>query len=61
MRLVKVNAKKTKSASMSPHQNLGHHCNIKVANISLENVAKFQYLGTTVTNRIVFRKELRAY
>jgi hypothetical protein len=35
---------------LSRHQNAGQHRNIKIANISFENVAKFRYLGMTVTH-----------
>jgi len=34
---------------VSPHQNMGHSQNLVIAHKSFENVAKFKYLGTTVT------------
>jgi hypothetical protein len=33
---------------------------IKIGNRSFESVAKFRYLGTTLTDQIVFMKRLRA-
>jgi hypothetical protein len=35
---------------MSCHLNSGENQNIRIANESLENVAKFEYLGLTLTN-----------
>jgi len=35
--------------NMSHHQNSGQYHNIKTANELFENVAKFKYLGTTLT------------
>jgi len=35
---------------MSDYQNAGQNHNLMVANKSLKNVAKFEYLGTTATN-----------
>jgi hypothetical protein len=44
---------------MSLHQNPGQKHNIKTANISFENMAKFKYLGMTVTNQNLIQGELR--
>jgi hypothetical protein len=46
---LKVNAEKTKYMLLSRHQNAGQNHKIKIANRSFENVAKFKYLGMTVT------------
>jgi hypothetical protein len=48
---LELNIEKTKYMLMSRHQNTGQHHNIKTANRSFENVAKFKYLGMTVTNQ----------
>jgi hypothetical protein len=41
------------------HQNSGQNCNIKIANISFENVPQFRYLGMTVTNQNLIEKEIK--
>jgi hypothetical protein len=47
---LKINAKKTKYMIMSRHPKSGQNQNVRMANESFENVAKFKYLGTTLTN-----------
>jgi hypothetical protein len=47
---LEVNAQKTKYMLLSRHQNAGKIQDIKIANISFENVAQLKYLGMTVTN-----------
>jgi hypothetical protein len=44
---------------MSHHQNAGQNCNIKIANRSFKNVAKFRYLGMTVTNQNLVKEEIK--
>jgi hypothetical protein len=48
---LEINAEKTKYMIISCHLNLGQNQNIKISIESFENVAKFKYLGTTLTNQ----------
>jgi hypothetical protein len=57
---VEVNTEKTKYMLMSHHQNKQQNQNIKMASRSLENVAKFKYLGMTVTNQNCIHKEVKS-
>ncbi|KAJ4444417.1 hypothetical protein ANN_06209 [Periplaneta americana] len=47
---LEVNPEKTKYMIMSRDQNIVRNGNIKIGNISFEEVEKFKYLGATVTN-----------
>jgi len=38
----------------------GRNHSIKFDNSSFERVEELKYLGTTITNQIIFRKKLRA-
>jgi hypothetical protein len=48
---LEINAEKTKYVIISRHLNSGQNQNIRKAKESFENVAKFKYLGTTLTNQ----------
>jgi hypothetical protein len=51
---LEINAEKTKYMIMSRYPNSGQNQNIRIANESFENVAKFKYLGMTLTIRMTF-------
>jgi hypothetical protein len=48
---LEVSVEKSKYIFMSHHQTTGQNHYIKAANKSFENVAKFKYLGMTLTNQ----------
>jgi hypothetical protein len=55
-----INAEKTNYMIVSRHPNSGQNQNIRIANESFENVAKFKSLGTTLTNQNDIRDEIRS-
>jgi hypothetical protein len=57
---LEVNAEKTKYMIMSRHQNSEQNQNIRTANESFERVAKFKYLGTTLTDQNDIHNEIKS-
>jgi hypothetical protein len=57
---IKINAEKTKYMIMARHPNSRQNRNIRIANESFEKVAKFKYLGTTLTNQNDIRDEIKS-
>ena len=57
---LEVNTDKTKYMVMSQDQIAEQSHSVKTDNSSFEQVEEFKYLGTTKTNKILFRKRLRA-
>jgi hypothetical protein len=45
---------------MSRHPNSGENQNIRIANESFDKVAKFKYLGTTLTNQNDIHDEVKS-
>ncbi|KAJ4427680.1 hypothetical protein ANN_25329 [Periplaneta americana] len=56
---LEVNAEKTKYMIMSRDQNIVRNGNIKIGDLSFEEVEKFKYLGATVTNINDTREEIK--
>jgi hypothetical protein len=57
---LEINAEKTKYMIMSHHRNLGQNQNIRIANESFENAAKFKYLRMTLTNQNDIHDEIKS-
>jgi hypothetical protein len=57
---LEINAEKTKYMIMSHHLNSGQNKNIRKANELFENVVKFKYLGTTLTNQNDIHDEIKS-
>jgi hypothetical protein len=56
---LEINAEKTKYMIMSHHQNSGQNQNIRIADKSFENLAKFKCLGTTLINKKGIHDEIK--
>jgi hypothetical protein len=56
---LEVNTEKTKYMLLSRHQNAGQSHNIKIANICFENLEKFRYLETTITDQNLIQEEIK--
>jgi hypothetical protein len=56
---LEINVEKIKYKLLSRHQNVGKNRDIRIANRSFENVSHFKYLGTTVTNQISIKEEIK--
>jgi hypothetical protein len=57
---LEINAEKTKYKIISRYPNSGQNQNIRIANESFENVAKFKYLGATLTNQNDIHDEIKS-
>jgi hypothetical protein len=57
---LEINAENTKYMIMSCHLNSGQNQNIRIANESFEKVAKFRYLGMTLTNQNDIHDEIKS-
>jgi hypothetical protein len=56
---IEVNTEKTKYMLLSRHQNAGQSYDIKIASRCYENVEKFKYLGTTITNQNLIEEQVK--
>jgi hypothetical protein len=56
---LEINAEKTKYMTMSHRPISGQNQNIRIANELFENVAKFKYLGITLTNQNYIHDEMK--
>jgi hypothetical protein len=57
---LEINAEKTKYMIMCHHSNSEQNQKIRIANESFENVAKFKYSGTTLTNQNDIHYEIKS-
>jgi hypothetical protein len=54
-----VNTEKTKYMLLSRQQNAGLNHGIKVGNRCFENVARFRYMGTIITNQTLIQEKIK--
>jgi hypothetical protein len=57
---LKINAEKTKYMIMSRHPNSGQNQNMRITNELFEKMAKFKYLGMTLTNQNDIHDEIKS-
>jgi hypothetical protein len=57
---LEVNPEKTKYVLVSRCQKVGQRQSIKIGNRSFESVAKFKYLGTTLTDQNCIDEEIKS-
>jgi hypothetical protein len=57
---LEINTEKTKYTIISHHPNSGQNQNLRTATRSFENVAKFKYLGMTLTNQKDIHDEIKS-
>jgi hypothetical protein len=57
---LEVNPEKTRYMLMSRRQKMGQKHSIKIANRSFEDVEKFKYLGTTLTDQNCMHEEIKS-
>jgi hypothetical protein len=56
---LEVNTEKTKYMLLSHHQNSRQSYDIKIANRCFQNVPKFRYLGTIITNQNLIQEKIK--
>jgi hypothetical protein len=57
---LEVNTEKTKYMLVSRCQKAGRRQSIKIGNMSFESVAKFTYLGTTLTDKNCIHEDIKS-
>jgi hypothetical protein len=57
---LEINAEMTKYLIISRHPKSGQNQNIRIGDESFENVAKFKYLGATITNQNDIHDEINS-